>query len=116
VLTGLAGTAALAGMGAAVMVEGAAIPRSFADRLVADLAGIVPGDLADTRFTVTGFQDLSDPRSGQVTLRAQVRMDWRPGMRQRRFEGRGKDPETAYAALRETARDGFAPALAGARG
>lgn len=116
-LGGLAGTAALAGMGGVAAVVHADSAQAFADRLVADLAASVPDALADsTAFTVTRFEQATDPRTGQVTLTALVRMDWHPGLRQRRFDGTAGDPDTAYATLRDAARGGFAPALAGGRG
>lgn len=82
----------------------------WARQLQGDLdAHLLPG--CNGKLTLTGFD--AGRVSQRIQMAALIRLDWPPGMRQRRFDAFGDKEDAAYRALLNQALFSFAKAWPG---
>lgn len=91
----------------------AAAPAPTAARLQAELNACLAKNPAGAAFKVTAFKAITDPRTGGVDLRADVRLDWRPGVRQQPFRVSAPTLDDAYGHIRRHAVDVFSHVVPG---
>jgi hypothetical protein len=108
------------GAGGAALLSAACAGALIADpgapsaaRLEADLNGRLVRNPARAAFAVTVFEIGPGGSSGGVEAKAEVRLDWSPGFRVRRFSASAAGPEDTYAALRAAACAEFAGVVPG---
>jgi hypothetical protein len=106
--TGLLGLGAGLGLGLGTRAlaerpTGARLAEALNRRLVTNPAG--------ARFDVPAFA--ATPESAGIRMVADIRLDWTPGMRARRFAGAGADEAAAWSALLAAAVTEFAGTVPG---